>query len=135
MKRKSFLAVNIAASLVASAFTASASPAISTSSVDAVQISRTHLEKALGGGSYVTGVAETSFGSWVPRAVHVHVEVYDSNGKLLADKIDKLNSSLLVPWQRNPRPSVSYVVFLPLVPSQIAKVSVVEHSGHTHPYL
>jgi len=121
-------------SLVASAFIASASPAISAVSENAMRISSAHVVKApWGGGSYVTGLAEPSFGYSVPRAAHVHISVYDVNGKLLGEKIDKLNSPRLVRSHLNPHPRTSYVAFFPWEPSQIAKVTIVEHSGHVHP--
>ncbi|MCX6972958.1 MAG: hypothetical protein NTZ94_01450 [Verrucomicrobia bacterium] len=68
-----------------------------------------------------------------PRAAHVHVAGYDTNGKLLAEKVDKLNSNNLVRWHLRPRQRASYLVFFLWTPAQIAKVSVIEHSGHTHP--
>ena len=89
--------------------------------------------RALGGGSYVTGMTESSFGYVAPRAVHVHVAAYDANGKLLGEKIDKINGNNLVRWHLRPRPRAPYTVFFPWEPSQIAKATVIEHSGYAYP--
>ena len=89
--------------------------------------------RALGGGSYVTGMTEPSFGYVAPRTAHVHVAAYDANGKLLAEKIDKINGNKLVRWHLRPRPRAPYTVFFPWGPSQITKVTVIEHSGYTYP--
>ena len=62
---------------------------------------------------------------------HVYVAAYDANGKLLAEKIDKINGNNLVRWHLRPRPRAPYTVFFPWKPSQIAKVTVIEQSG-TH---
>ena len=68
----------------------------------------------------------------VPGA-HVHVAAYDANGKLLAEKIDKINGNNLVRWHLRPRPRAPYTVFFPWEPSQIAKATVIEHSGYAYP--
>jgi len=134
MKTKTFpLAAAAAALLFASGHVASANLAISSSSENSVRISSARVVRALGGGSYVTGMTEPSFGYVAPRSVHVHVAAYDANGKLLAEKIDKINGNNLVRWHLRPRPRAPYTVFFPWEPSQIAKVTVIEHSGYTHP--
>lgn len=133
MKTKtSLFAVGVAASLFASGL-AFANPAISVSSEQSVRIDSARVVRAPGGGSYVTGMVEPSFGYSAPRAAHVHVAVYGANGKLLAEKVDKINSNNLVRWHLRPNPRASYTAFFPWEPSQIAKVTIVEHSGHTHP--
>jgi len=134
MKTKTFrLAATAAALLFASNHIAWANLAISTSSENSVRISSARVVRALGGGSYVTGMTEPSFGYVAARGAHVHVAAYDAKGKLLAEKIDKINSKNLVRWHLRPRPRASYSVFFPWEPSQISNVIVIEHSGHTHP--
>jgi hypothetical protein len=127
------LAAGFVALLFASGSIASTNPVISSSSENSVRISSARIVKALGGGSYVTGMAEPSFGYVAPRAVHVHVAAYDANGKLLGEKIDKINGNNLVRWHLRPRPRAPYTVFFPWEPSQIAKATVIEHSGYAYP--
>jgi hypothetical protein len=122
-----------AALLVASSSIAFTNPVISSSSEDSVTISSTSLVRASGGGSYVTGMIEPLFGYGAPRAAQVSVAAYGADGKLLAEKVDEINSGDLVMSHFNPRPRAPYAVFLPWEPSQIAKVTVIEYSGHTHP--
>jgi hypothetical protein len=71
-------------------------PSFQSSSENSVRISSARVVRALGGGSYVTGMTEPSFGYVAPRTAHVHVAAYDANGKLLAEKIDKINGNNLV---------------------------------------
>ena len=118
------LAAGFAALLFASSSIAYTSPVISSSSANSVRISSARVVRALGGGSYVTGMIEPSFGYVTPRAEHVRVAAYDANGKLLAEKVDKINSSNLVRWHLRPNPRAPYAVFFPWQPSQIAKVTV-----------
>ena len=47
---------------------------------------------------------EPSFGYVALRGAHVHVAAYDANGKLLAEKIEKINGNYLVRWHLRPRP-------------------------------
>jgi hypothetical protein len=134
MKTKTLsLAAGSAALLFASCSIASTNPVISSSSENSVRISSARVVRALGGGSYVTGMTEPSFGYVAPRAVHVHVAAYDANGKLLGEKIDKINGNNLVKWHLRPRPRAPYTVFFPWEPSQIAKATVIEHSGYAYP--
>jgi hypothetical protein len=134
MKTKSFsLAMGFAFLLFASSHRASANAVISSSSGNSVRISSARVLRAIGGGSYVTGMTEPSFGYVAPRAAHVHVAAYDANGKLLGEKIDKINVNSLVRWHLRPRPRAPFTVFFPWQPTQIAKVSVIEHSGEIHP--
>ena len=105
MKTKTLsLAAGFAALLFASSSIASTNPVISSSSENSVRISDARVVRALGGGSYVTGMIEPSFGYVAPRAVHVHVAAYDANGKLLAEKVDKINGNDLVRWHLRPSP-------------------------------
>jgi hypothetical protein len=127
------LAAGFAALLFASSSIASTGPVISSSSENSVRISSASVVRALGGGSYVTGMTEPSFGYIAFRAAHVHVAAYDANGKLLAATIDKINGNNLVRWHLRPRPRAPYTVFVPWEPSRIAKVTIIEHSGHEHP--
>jgi hypothetical protein len=134
MKTKTLsLAAGFAALLFASSSIASSNPVISSSSENSVRISSARVVRALGGGSYVTGMTEPSFGYVAPRAVYAHVAAYDANGKLLAEKIDKINVNKLVRWHLRPSPRAPYTVFFPWEPCQIAKVTVIEHSGRRHP--
>ena len=80
--------------------------------------------RALGGGSYVTGMIEPSFGYVAPRAEHVRIAVYDANGKLMAEKVDKINANGLVISHLHPNPRAPYAVFFPWAPPQIAKITV-----------
>jgi hypothetical protein len=125
--------LSLAALLFASSSIASTGPVISSSSEISVRISSASVVRALGGGSYVTGMTEPSFGYIAPRAPHVHIAAYDANGKLLAETIDKINSNNMVKWHLRPRPRAPYTVFFPWEPSQIAKVTIIEHGGHEHP--
>ena len=125
MKKKTLsLAAGFAALLFASSSIASALPVISSSSENSVQISDTRIVRALGGGSYVTGMIAPSFGYVAPGGSHVRVTAYDANGKLLAEKVDKINANDLVRWHLRPNPHAPYTVFFPWAPSQIAKVTV-----------
>ena len=126
------LAAGFAAWFLASGSIASTDPVASSSSENSVRISSAKIERALGGGSYVTGMTQPSFGYVAPHVVHVHVAAYDTNGKLLAEKIDKINGNNLVRWHLRTRPRAPFTVFFPWEPFQIAKVTVIEHSGHTH---
>jgi hypothetical protein len=125
MKKKILsLAAGIAALLFASSSIASSNPIISSSSENSVRMSDARVARALGGGSYVTGMIEPSFGYVAPGAVHVHVAAYDANGKLLAEKVDQINANDLVISHLRPSPRAPYAVFFPWEPSQIAKVTV-----------
>ena len=127
------LAAGFVALLFAGSSIASTNPVISASSQNSVRISSARVVRAIGGGSYVTGMIEPSFGYVAPRAVQVRVAAYDANGKLLAEKVDEINANDLVISHLRPSPRASYAVFFPWEPSQIAKVTVIEYSGHTHP--
>jgi hypothetical protein len=126
-------ALYFAALLVASSSIAFSNPVISSSSEDSVTISNTSVARASGGGSYVTGMIEPSFGYGPPRAAQVSVAAYGASGKLLAEKVAEINRDELVISHVSSRPRAPYVVFLPWEPSQIAKVTVIEYSGYTHP--
>jgi hypothetical protein len=134
MKTKALsLAAGLVALLFANSSIASAYPVISSSSENSVRISSARVVRAPGGGSYVTGTIEPSFGYVAPRAAQVRVAAYDANGKLLAEKVDEINANELVISHFSPSPRAHYAVFFPWEPSQIAKVTVIEYSGHTHP--
>src|SRR5215510_10713294 len=106
MRAKTFLiAVGFTVLLFASSCIASANAVISLSSENSLRISSARVERAIGGsGFYVTGMTEPSFGYVAPRAPHVHVMVYDANGKLLGEKIDNINGNDLVRWHLRPAP-------------------------------
>jgi hypothetical protein len=114
------LAAGFAASLVASGSTASTNPVISTSSENSVRISNARVVRALGGGSYLTGMTQPSFGYVAPRAAHVHVAVYDASGKLLAERIGKINGNNLVRWHLRPRPRAPFICWEIFKPSNRA---------------
>ena len=127
MKTKALsLAAGFVALLFASSSIASTHPVISSSSENSVRISSARVVRAIGGGSYVTGMIEPSFGYVAPRAAQVRVAAYDANGKLLAEKVDEINANDLVRSHFSPSPRASYAVFFPWDPSQIAKVTVIE---------
>jgi hypothetical protein len=119
----SFLAAGLTALVFVSSSIAYSKTFISSSSESSARIGRARVVKAIGGGSYVTGMTEPWFGYVPARAVHAHVAAYDFNGKLLAEKTDKINHNDLVRWHLRPRPRAPYTVFFPWKPSQIAKVS------------
>ena len=124
MKTKTLsLDAGAAVLLFASSTIASTNTVISSSSENSVRISSARVVRALGGGSYVTGMTEPSFGYVAPRAAHLHVAAYDANGSSWPRKIDKINGNNLVRWHLRPRPRAPYTVFFPWEPSQIAKVS------------
>lgn len=117
--------------LVTTSVFASAQPAIATSSGNALKVSSARIVKAPGG-SYITGSLQPSFGYAAPSSPHVHVTVYDVDGRMLTEKVDKVSRNRLVRSHLQPRPRASYVAFVPWSPSQIARITVVQHSGHTH---
>jgi hypothetical protein len=125
VKKKTLsLAAGFAALLFASSSIASTNPVISSSSKNSVRISDSSVVRAVGGGSYVTGMIEPSFGYVAPDDVDVHVAAYDANGKLLAEKVDNIDANDLVISHLRPSPRAPYSVFFPWEPSQIAKVTV-----------
>jgi hypothetical protein len=124
-------ALFFAAFLVARSSIAATYPVISSSSEDSVRISSASVVRASGGGSYVTGMIEPAFGYAAPRAARVSVAAYGASGKLLGEKVGEIDSDDLVITHLNPSPRAAYEVFLPWEPSQIAKVTVTEYSGHT----
>jgi hypothetical protein len=126
-------ALSFAALLVVSSSIASANPVISSWSENSLRIDSAGVVRAIGGGSYVTGMIEPSFGYFVPRAAQVRVAAYGASGKLLAEKVDEINTNDLVISHFNPTPRAPDEVFLPWEPSRIAKVTVIEYSGHTPP--
>ena len=111
---------------VASESIPSTQPVVSSSSEDSVRIRSASVVKAGGGGSYVIGTIEPSFGYGAPRVAQVRVAAYDARGKLLAQKVDEIDADDLIPSHLTPDPRAPFAVFLPWEPSQIAKVSVVE---------
>ena len=133
MKIKTLLLVAGCAAFLLSDGSASIDRVIVSSSENAVQINSARVVRAIGGGSYVTGMVELSFGYSNPRSAHVHIAAYDMDGKLLAEKIDKISANKLQRWHLRPAPRTPYVAFFPWEPSQIAKVTVTEHGGHEHP--
>ena len=132
MKTKSLsLAAGFAALLFASSSIASTNPVISSSSENSVRISSARVVRALGGGSYVTGMTEPSFGYVAPRAAHVHVAAYDANGKLLAEKIDKINGNNLVRWHLRPRPRAPIRCSFPGNPLKSPRPLLLNTAAHT----
>jgi hypothetical protein len=109
--KTSFLAAGLTAFLFVSSSIACSKTSISFSSESPTRIGSARLVKAIGGGSYVTGMAEPRFGYVPARAVHAHVAAYDANGKLLAEKTDTINHNDLVRWHLRPRPRAPYRVF------------------------
>jgi len=106
-----------------------ANPVISTSSACPIKISSARVERTRGDFAYVTGMVEPSVGYSSPGMVSIHVFAYGTNGKLLAEKIERINFSRLVRWHLHPRPSAPYVAFFPWSVSKIAKVAVIEGRG------
>ena len=115
--------LSFAALLFASSSIAFTKPVISSSSENSVRINSARVVRAPGGGSYVTGMIEPSFGYAAPRAELVRVAANDANGKLLAEKVDNINGNLDRSHLR-PSPRAPYTVFFPWEPSQIVKVTV-----------
>jgi hypothetical protein len=120
--RASFLAAGLTAFLFVSNSLAG-SKKFSSSSGGSPRVSSARVVRAIGGGSYVTGVTEPQFGYVPIRALHAHVAAYDYNGKLLAEKSAKINHNELVRWHLRSRPRAPYTVFLPYDVSEIAKVT------------
>ena len=122
--KTSFLAAGLTALLFVSSSIAFSQTFVSSSRESSTRIGRARVVKAIGGGSYVTGMTEPWVGHVAARTVHAHVAAYDSNGKLLAEKTDKINPNDLVRWHLSRRPRAPYRVFFPWEPSQIAKVTI-----------
>jgi hypothetical protein len=97
------------------------SPVVSSSSENSVRVSSAKIERALGGGSYVTGMTQPSFGYVAQHAVHLQVSAYDANGKLLAERIDNINGNNLVRWHLRPSPRAPFTVFFPWNPFKSPK--------------
>lgn len=109
-----------------------ASPQISAPAGGSLRVESARLTPAAGG-SYVSGKVESSSGYAAPSTPHVHVSAYDSRGRLLAEKDDKLNRDSLVRSHLQPAPHASYVVFLAENPANIARITVLVHGGHAAP--
>lgn len=122
--KTSFLAAGLTALLFVSSSIAFSQRFVTSSPASSTRIGRARVVKAIGGGSYVTGMTEPWVGYVAARAVHAHVAAYDSNGKLLPEKTDRINHNDLVRWHLSPRPRAPYTVFFPWEPSQIAKVTI-----------
>ena len=130
--KKTLFALALASALAAGALRASPGPSVALHSGRALELPGARVEAAPGGGSYVTGLVEPVLGYAVPRAAHLHITAYDAKGRVLGEKTDPLARSLLVRSHFQPQPRETYAVFLPCAPSQIARVDIVEHSGHRH---
>jgi len=121
MTYKSFL-LGLSA-LIATGVFASAQTAQTTSSGNNLTVTSTRVVKAPGG-SFVTGSLQPSFGYTAPSSPHVHVTVYDTNGKILTEEVDKVGRNQLVRSHLQPRPRATYVAFVPWNPSKISRVTV-----------
>ena len=95
---------------------ASGNPTISTFSENSIRFRSARIVSAIGGGFYLTGMVEPSFGYIAVGSARVSVAVYDIEGNLIAEKLLK--------WHLRPNPRASFVVFFPFEPSQIANVTV-----------
>jgi hypothetical protein len=103
---------------------ASGNPTISTFSENSIRFRSARIVSAIGGGFYLTGMVEPSFGYIAVGSARVSVAVYDIEGNLIAEKTDKINGYELLKWHLRPNPRASFVVFFPFEPSQIANVTV-----------
>ena len=121
--KTAFLAAGLTALLFMSSSIAFSQTFVS-SRESSTRICRARVVKAIGGGSYLTGMIEPWVGYDPARAVHAHVAAYDSNGKLLAAKTDKIDHNDLVRWHLRPRPRAPYTVFFPWEPSEITKLTI-----------
>jgi hypothetical protein len=128
VKIRTFILVLILALLLLGSSRASGNPVVSTFSENSVRIRSARVVRALGGGSFVTGMIEPSFGYVSTGSAHVHVAAYGKGKKLLAKRIDKIKGYELLRWHLRPKPRTSYTVFFPFEPSQIACVTIVEHN-------
>ena len=118
--------------LLGSASFLTAQPVIQTKSQNALKIESARVTPGPNGGTYVAGVCRPAFGySRVPLP-HVHVLAFDDEGRLLFDKVDKLNTDRLRRSHRHSLPRDPYVVYLPVAPGEIGKVVVEQHSRHSH---
>jgi hypothetical protein len=111
----------------------STQPVISSSSEDSFRLNSASVVRAAGGGSYVVGTIEPSFGYDAPRGARIYVAAYDARGKLLAEKVDEIAANELVASHLTPTPRAPYAVFFPWEPSQIAKVSVRQKRSQVPP--
>ena len=120
------LALGVAVGLLSVVGTsiASRNPIISTFSESSVRIRSARIVKAMGGGFYLTGRIEPSFGYVAPGSAHVRVAAYDTKGDLVAEKADRINRSRLIRWHLRPNRRAPYVVFFPFEPSQVGDVTV-----------
>jgi hypothetical protein len=128
MKMRTFSLALVAALLLLASSRASPNPAISTFSENSVRLRSAQVVRALGGGSYVTGTIEPTFGYAPVGSAHVHVAAYGREKKLLAKGIDKINGNELLRWHFRPTPRASYTVFFPFEPTEIASVTIFEHN-------
>jgi len=131
--KKTFLLLGMAAALGTGALRAAPGIPMALHSGRALELTGARVESAPGGGTYVTGLVESVAGYAVPRAAHVHVTAYDAQGRVLGEKSDLLARSLLVRSHFQPQPRDTYTVSFAWPPAQIARVEIVEHSGHLHP--
>jgi hypothetical protein len=89
-----------------------------------MQVRSARIVRAVGGGFYLTGMVEPSFGYFPARSAHVHVAAYSREKKLLAEGIDKIKGSELLRWHFRPTPRAPYTVFFPFEPTEIASVTI-----------
>jgi hypothetical protein len=87
------LVASFTALFLVSESSASINPVILSSSESSVQIISSRVVRAIAGGSYVTEMAELSFGYANPRSAHVHIAVYDANGTLLGRRSIRLTAA------------------------------------------
>jgi hypothetical protein len=80
MKIRSWPLALVVALLLLDRSPAFGDPTVSTLSENSMRISSAQVVRALGGGSYVTGMIEPSFGYFPGGPAHVHVAAYGREG-------------------------------------------------------
>jgi hypothetical protein len=133
VKIRTFSVARVVALLLLGSSLTSGTPPVSLFTENSVRIRSARVVRALGGGSYVTGMIEPSFGYTPVGSTHVHVAAYGTDKKLLGEGIDKINDYELLRWHLRPRPRASYTVFFPFEPTEIASLTIFEHDGQSLP--
>jgi hypothetical protein len=106
-----------------------AGPSITSATGGSLRVGSAHLAPAAGG-SYVSGSVETAPGYAAPSTPHVHIAVYDTRGRLVAQETTTLSRNSLVRSHLQPSPRAPYAVFLPEDSAHMARIVVSAEGGH-----
>ncbi len=121
-----------AAFILLTSATAQSSPGVHILSNQDLVVTSSHLAAAPGGGTYVSGISQPTWGVSAPAQPHIHIIVYDRNGRILLEKIDTLNRTDLAANHYSPRPRAIYTVYLPVDEALIGGITISPHTGHHH---